>query len=162
MAIEQSINKALKQFGFKSRRSGNGSGSEKGSSAKSDWKCHKCGKKGHIKKDCKSKVNGSSGNTPKKSINELPEWVTMNPVVSDTKYMTTATMTRSISGYGPFYQTCDKLYLTWQTTLFQSHYHFHCGGSWNQPDSKPGWLTVQWPLCMLSEVKVVIETFLCL
>ena len=51
VAIEQSINEALKQVDFKSRRSGNGSGSEKGSFAKSDQKCHKCGKKGHIKKD---------------------------------------------------------------------------------------------------------------
>ena len=31
LAIEQSINKALKQIDFKSRRSGNGSGSGKGS-----------------------------------------------------------------------------------------------------------------------------------
>ena len=30
-------------------------------------------KMGHIHKDCRSKANGSSGNTPKKSINELPE-----------------------------------------------------------------------------------------
>ena len=43
VANEQSINKALKQVDFKSRRSGNGSGSEKGSFAKSDGKCHKCG-----------------------------------------------------------------------------------------------------------------------
>ena len=50
VAIEQSINKALKQVGFKSRRSGNGSGSEKGSFTRSDGKCHKCGKKGHIQK----------------------------------------------------------------------------------------------------------------
>ena len=72
MAIEQSINKALKQFYFKSRSNGNGSGSGKGSFAKSDGKCHKCGKKGHIQKDCKSKGNGSGGNIPKKSMNELP------------------------------------------------------------------------------------------
>ena len=72
MAIEQSINKTLKHVDFKSRRSVNGSGSEKGSFARSDGKCHKCGKKGHIQKDCKSKGNGSSGNTSKKSINELP------------------------------------------------------------------------------------------
>ena len=72
MAIEQSINKALKQVDFKSRHSGNGSGSGKGSSAKSDRKCHKCGKRGHIQKDCESKVNGSNDNTSKKSINELP------------------------------------------------------------------------------------------
>ena len=48
VAIEQSINKDLNQVDFKSRRSGNGSGSGKGSFAKSDGKCHKCGKKGHI------------------------------------------------------------------------------------------------------------------
>ena len=23
----------------------------------------------------------------------------------------------------------EKLYLTWQMSLFQNHYHFHCGGS---------------------------------
>ena len=38
-------------------------------------------------------------------------------------------LTCSLSGYGPFYHTCDKLYLTWQMTLFHSHYHFHCIGS---------------------------------
>ena len=67
-AIEQSINKALKQVDFKSRSSGNGSGFGKGPFARSDGKCHKCGKKGHIQKDCKSKGNGSGGNTPKKSM----------------------------------------------------------------------------------------------
>ena len=77
MAIEQSINKALKQVDFKSLHSRNGSGSGKGSSDRSYITCHKCGKKGHIKKDCKSKGNGSSGNTSKKSTNEIPEWVTM-------------------------------------------------------------------------------------
>ena len=44
VAIEQSINKALKQVDFKSRRSGNGSGSGKKSFARSDGKYHKCGK----------------------------------------------------------------------------------------------------------------------
>ena len=84
-----------KQVDFKIRRSGNGSGSGRGSSAKSDKNCHKCGKKGHIKKDCRSTVDGSSDNTPKKSIIELPEWVTRKPVDSDTKYLITATMTRN-------------------------------------------------------------------
>ena len=72
VAIEKSINKALKQVDFKIRRSVNSSGSGRGSSARSDITCHKCGKKGQIKKDCRSTVNGSSGNTPKNSINELP------------------------------------------------------------------------------------------
>ena len=99
VAIEQSINKALNQVDFKSRRSGNGSGSGRGSSARSDITCHKCGKNGHIQKDCRSTVNGSSGNTPKKSTNELPEWVTKNTVVSYTKDMTTATMNRNNKKY---------------------------------------------------------------
>ena len=54
---------------------------------------------GQIKPDCRSKANGSSGKTPKKSINELPEWVTRKPVVSDTKYLKTATMTRNDKKY---------------------------------------------------------------
>ena len=81
MAIEQSINKGLKQVYFKSPRSENGSGSEKGSSARSDITCHKCGKKGHIHKYCRSKGNRSSGKSSKKSTNELPEWVTKKHVV---------------------------------------------------------------------------------
>ena len=99
MAIEQSINKSLKQVDFKSRRSGNSSGSGRRSSAGSDITCHKCGKKGHIQKDCRSKANGYNGNTPKKYINDLPEWVTRKPVFSDTKDMTTATMTRKNKKY---------------------------------------------------------------
>ena len=48
MAIEQSINKDLKQVDFKSRRSGNSSGYRRGSSAMSDITFNICGKKGHI------------------------------------------------------------------------------------------------------------------
>ena len=73
VAIEQLINKALKQVDFKSQLSGNGSGSGRGSSARSDITCHKCGKEVHIKKYCRSTGNVSSGNTPKNAINELPE-----------------------------------------------------------------------------------------
>ena len=58
VAIEQSINKALKQVNFKIRHSVNGSGPGRGSSARSDITCHKCGKKGHIQKDFRSKGNG--------------------------------------------------------------------------------------------------------
>ena len=99
MAIEQLINKDFKQVYFKIRRSGNGSGSERGSSARSDKTCNKCGKKGHTQKDCRSKENDYNSNTPKKSINELPEWVTRKPVDSDTKDLTTATMTRNNKKY---------------------------------------------------------------
>ena len=95
VAIEQLIDKALTQIGFKSRRSGNGSGSGGGSYVRSDMNCHKCGKKIHINKDCRSNVNGSGGNSPKNSTNDLPEWVTKNPVLSDNKYLATSTMTHN-------------------------------------------------------------------
>ena len=72
MAIEHSIKKDLKQVDYKIRHSGNGSGSGRGSSARSYKTCHKCGKKGHIQKDCRLKANGFSGKTPKNSRNELP------------------------------------------------------------------------------------------
>ena len=91
VAIKHSINKSLNQVDFKCRCSVNSSGSGRGSSARSDMTCHKCGKKGHIQKDCSSTVNGSSGNTPKNSTNDIPEWVTRKSVVSDTKDLTTAT-----------------------------------------------------------------------
>ena len=89
MAINQSVNKALKQVDFKIHRSGNGSGSGGGSSIKT---CHKCVKRGHIKKDFRSKGNGSSGNPPNKSANELSGWVNRKPVVSYTKDLATATI----------------------------------------------------------------------
>ena len=61
--------------------------------------CHKCGNRVHKKKDCRSKVIGSSANPPKKSANELPEWVTKKPVVSNTKDIETATMTNNKKKY---------------------------------------------------------------
>ena len=83
----------MKQVDFKSHHSVNVSGSGGGSSARSDTTCHKFGKKGHIKKKCRSKRNGSGGNPPKNSTNELPEWVTKKPVDSDTKDLATSIMT---------------------------------------------------------------------
>ena len=72
VVIEQSIKKALKKVDFNSRHSVNVSGSGGGLSTKSNTTCHKFGKKGHLNKDYRSKVNGSVGNPPKKSVNELP------------------------------------------------------------------------------------------
>ena len=70
VVIENLINKALKKVYFRIRRNRNSSGSGRGSSTRSDITFYKCGKKGHIKKDFRSTGNGSSGNTPKKYINE--------------------------------------------------------------------------------------------
>ena len=99
VAIEHSINNALNQVDFKICHSGNGSGTGKGSFARSYGKCHKCGKNTYIQKYCRSKANCSNGNAPKKSINELPEWVTRKPVDSDTKDLTTSTMTCNDNKY---------------------------------------------------------------
>ena len=69
VAIEKSINKALKQVDFKSRRSGNGSGSGKGSFSRSYGKCHKSGPVGSN--------HGNLQNTPLlalgyRALRELP------------------------------------------------------------------------------------------
>ena len=104
MATDQLINKALDQVGFKSRCSGNCRGSGGGSSTRSDITCHKYGKKGHINKYFKSKVNGSGGNPSKKSSNDLPEWVTKKPIVSDTKDLATSTINRK----GKKYKWCTS------------------------------------------------------
>ena len=67
--------------------------------SRSDITCHKCGKNGHIKKYFRSQGNGSSANPPKNSTNEPPECVTNKPVVSDTRYLKTATMTCKNKNY---------------------------------------------------------------
>ena len=99
MAINQSINKALNQVDFKSRHSGNGSGSGGGSSTRSNVTCHKRVKNFHIHKYYRSKETVSSRNPPNKSKNELLERVTKKPVVSDTRYIETFTMTRNNNKY---------------------------------------------------------------
>ena len=59
----------------------------------------KCSKKGHTRKECRSKGTGSSGNPPRKSKSELPEWVTKKTVVSDTKDPATATRIQKNNKY---------------------------------------------------------------
>ena len=61
--------------------------------------CNKCGNKGHIHKYCMSKGNGSNGDPSKKSINEIPEWLTNKVFVPDTKYMRTATINLNSNKY---------------------------------------------------------------
>ena len=118
MDIEQSINKALKRVDFNIRCSGNGSGSGRGSYDRSDITCHKCGKKVHIHKDCRSKLNVSSGNSTKNSTNQIPEWVTKKPVVSDTKDLTMATMTCNNNKY----KQCTSCNNGWGEWIFHWKY----------------------------------------
>ena len=72
MVIDKSVNKDLKQVYFKRHLIGNSSGSGGGPYVKSNVTCHKCVKKVHIKKDCRSKGNGYSGNPTKNSANKIP------------------------------------------------------------------------------------------
>ena len=112
MAIEQLVNKALKKVYFKSRCSGNGSRSGGRSSVKSNVTCHKCGNKGHVQKNCRSKGTGYIRNPPKKYTNEIPEWVAKKPVVSDTKYLATSTMNRNNKKY-KWYTSCNNGNVSW-------------------------------------------------
>ena len=120
MAIDQLVNKALKKVDFKSRHSVNGSGSGGDSFVKSDMTCHKCDKKVHIKKYCRSKGNVSSGNLPKNFTNEIPKRVTKNPVVLDTKYLVTSTMNRNNSNY-KWYTSCNNGNSEWGFNLKDIH-----------------------------------------
>ena len=102
MAIDKSVNKSLKKFDFKIRCSVHGSGSGRGSYVKSNVTCHKCGKKDHANKYFRSKGNGSIGNPPKNSENDLPEWVNKKPIVPDTKDIATSTITCNNKKYKLF------------------------------------------------------------
>ena len=112
MDIDQSVNKALRQVDFKSCRSEYVSGSGGGSYVKSNVTCNKCGKKGHIKKYCRSKGTGYSDNPPKKSKYKLIEWVTNKPGVSDTKYIATSNMTCNNKKY-KWCTSCNNGNGTW-------------------------------------------------
>ena len=95
MAIEYSVNKDMKKVYFKSYCSGNGRVYEGRSYVRLNGTCHKCVNKGCLQKDCSPKGTDFSGNPPKKSKFELPEWVTYNPIVSCTKDIATSTITHN-------------------------------------------------------------------
>ena len=61
--------------------------------------CHKCGKKGPIQRDCKSKGDGSSGNQSEKYTNDLTDWVIKKSIISYNKYLETFTMTQNSKNY---------------------------------------------------------------
>ena len=60
---------------------------------------HKSGNKSHLQKYFRSKGTGSDRNIDKKYTNELLEWVTNNPGVSDKKDLATAIMTSNNNKY---------------------------------------------------------------
>ena len=95
MAIEYPVNNTVKKVYFKSRHKGKDNKSGIGSSTKLDVTCHNCGKKGHLKRSCKSNRNGSNGELSNTSTTKLPKWVTKKPMVSDVENMKTATMNRN-------------------------------------------------------------------
>ena len=99
MAIESPVNKTVEKVYCKIRHKGKDNKSGVGSSTKSDVTCHNCGKKGHLKRNCKSNRNGSNGELSKTSTRKLPKWVTKKPMISDVQNLTTATMNRNKDRY---------------------------------------------------------------
>ena len=59
VAIEDPVNKIVEKFYFKSRHNGKGDNSGVGSPTTSVSIFQKCGKKVHMKSNCKSNRNGS-------------------------------------------------------------------------------------------------------
>ena len=61
VAIEFPVNKTVEKVYRKICHKGKDNKSGVGSSTKSDVTCHNCGKKGHLKRNCKSNRNGYNG-----------------------------------------------------------------------------------------------------
>ena len=61
VAIKSPVNKTVEKVYCKGRHKGKENKSGVGSSTKSVITCHKCGKKGHQKRNCKSNRNGQNG-----------------------------------------------------------------------------------------------------
>ena len=90
--VKDPVNNTVEKFNSKIRHNFKDINSVVVSSTKSVATCHKCGKKGHIKRNCKSNINGSDGGLSKRSTRELPKWVINKPVISYVPYLTTDTM----------------------------------------------------------------------
>ena len=95
VVIEAPVNKIVDKVYFKSRHNRKYNNSGVGLYTKSVATCHKCVKKGHMKSNCKSNINGSYGGLSKRSTRKLPKWVTKKSMISDLEYMTTATMNQN-------------------------------------------------------------------
>ena len=99
VAIEYPVKKNVEKIYYKIRHKGKDNKSGVGSSTKSVATCHTCGKKGHLKRNCKSNRNGSNGGLSKTSTIKLPKWVTKTPMLSDVENLTTSTMNRNKNHY---------------------------------------------------------------
>ena len=96
VAIESPVNKTVEKVYCKIRHKGKDNKSGVGSSTKSDITFHNCGKRGHLKMNLKSNINGSNGDLYKTSTRNLPKWVTKKTMISDVQNLTTATMNRNV------------------------------------------------------------------
>ena len=99
MENESLFNKTVEKVCCKIRHKGNKNKYRVGSSTKSDVTCHNCGKKVHLKRNCKSDRNGYNGELSKTSKRKLPKWVTKKPMISDVENLTTATLNRKTNNY---------------------------------------------------------------
>ena len=99
MAIEYPVNKTVEKVYCKIRHKRKDNKFVVGSSTKSIVTCHNCGKRGHLKRNCKTNRNDSNGDLSKTSTRKLPKWVTKKPMISDVQNLTTATMNRNKHHY---------------------------------------------------------------
>ena len=90
--IQAPVNKTVEKFYCEIRHKVKDNKSGVGSSTKSVITYHKCGKKGHLKRNCKFNKNGSDGELSKISTVKLTKWVTKKPLISDVENTTRATM----------------------------------------------------------------------
>ena len=95
MEIESPVNKNVEKVYCKILHKGKDNKSGVGSSTKSDVTCHNCGKRGHLKRNCKTNRNVYNGELSKTPTRKLPNWVSKKPMISDVQNMTTATMNRN-------------------------------------------------------------------
>ena len=73
VAIEYPVNKTVEKAYCKSCHKGKDTKSGVGSYTKPVVTCHKCGKKGRLKRNVKSNRNGSDGDFSMKSTRKLPK-----------------------------------------------------------------------------------------
>ena len=99
VAIESPVNNTAEKVYCKTDHKGKDNKSGVGSSTKSVVTCHKCDKRGHMKKNCKSNRNGSDGRIYKISTIKFPKWVTKKPMISDVENLTTAKMNHNKKQY---------------------------------------------------------------
>ena len=99
MAIESPVNITMGKVYCKICHKGKDNKLGVGSYNKSNVTCHNCGKKSHLKRNCKTNKDDSNGELSKTSTRKVPKWITNKPMISYVQNLTTATMNRNEHHY---------------------------------------------------------------